>query len=155
MPSSRFIAALNAQETEDQPVMLVTLTHADFTAPLRFCTGGADVTSRLNLFKARAMQITPPGEGEDAPANAKLVLDNIEQDAIAALRGVGAGRPDCLIEMVLADFPDDVEVSYSGLEVIAARPQGPAIEADLIPRDDSEEQFPLQSFAPNRTPGLF
>jgi hypothetical protein len=161
MPSERFINAITAQETAELPVVLVTITHADFTAPLQWCTGGADIVQDEGgggekTFTARAMKVALPGEGAEAGSRrARLMVDNIEQDAIAELRSVQLGRPIVLLEVVLADYPDDVEISWPGLQVIAARPQSDAIEIELSPRDDSEEEWPVQSFSQGRVPGLF
>lgn len=160
MPSARFTDAVTRQESRETPVYLITITHADFTAPKRWCTGGADIVSTQGgddlTFIARPLKIAPPGEGNEANSRrARIVIDNIEQDAVAELRSVSAGRPSVLLQVVLADYPDDVEIEWPGLEMTASRPAGDTIECDLTPRDDSEEEFPLQSFSPGRTPGLF
>lgn len=161
MPSARFIEAITAQETSEQPVVLVTITHADFAAPIRWCTGGSDIVQDEGgpgeeTFTARAMKVALPGEGAEAGARrARLIVDNIEQDAIAALRSVGMGRPAVLLEVILADYPDDVEMSWPGLRAVAARPAAESIEIELTPRDDGEEEWPVQSYSQGRVPGLF
>lgn len=155
MPSPEFIAAIAAQETSESPVMLVTVEHADFPATLRWCTGGEDIVSNGETFSARAMKVTPPGEGEPGVRRARIVVDNIEQDAVASLRSVQSGRPAVTIEAVLASAPDVIEVSWPGLELVGFSPAGDGIDIDVGPRDDSEEEFPVQTFSPARTPGLF
>lgn len=161
MPSERFIKALTDQDTSDVICTLVTIEHADLATPLRYCTGGIDLVQNEGelderVFEARAMKVALPGEGADAAARrARLQLDNTTQDAVAALRSVGRGRPLVMLEVVLQEFPDDVEMSYVGLQVTSMEPQREAFSLDLAPRDDGEEEWPVQTFSPGRTPGLF
>ncbi|HYD87108.1 MAG TPA: DUF1833 family protein [Vitreimonas sp.] len=156
MPSARFIDAVAAANTDEQPVALVTVTHADFGGPLRWCTGGADIVSRGFIFAARPMTPVPPGESADGrPSAAKLVVDNIEPDAVGAFRSITAGRPSVLIEVVLAATPDTVEQTWPGLQIVASRPAADSIECDIAERDDGEEIWPLQAFTPGSTPGLY
>lgn len=155
MPSGRFLTAITAQESSEAVVVLVTITHADFAAPMRFCTGGEDIVSNGNTFEARAMKVSLPGEGDSGQRRARLNIDAVEPDVIAELRNVGAGRPQVSMELILSAFPDDVEISYLGLSITAARPQGESIEIEIMPRDDGEEEWPVQSYSQGRVPGLF
>lgn len=155
MPSARFIEAVLAPNTAECPIELVTLTHASFPAPLRFCTGGGDVTSLTRLFKGRAMQIQLPGESADAGGRrGRLVIDDTPRDVIAALR-LAATKPTCLLEVALKAYPDDIELSWPGLEVLQVSPAGQDVEIIVGLRDDSQETFPVQSYSPHRCPGLF
>lgn len=155
MPSARFIEAVLEPDSPDCAVTLVTLTHASFAAPLRFCTGGEDLTSNGLLFKGRAMDVSLPGESADRGARrGRLRIDDVSRDLIGPLRAA-ATKPGASIEAVLAGFPDDIEISWPGLSVEAARMQGDTVELDLALRDDSIETWPVQAFTPFRCPGLF
>lgn len=154
MPSPAFIAAITGQNTAEAVVHLVTIEHADFVAPLRYCTGGEDIVSNGATFTARAMKVQTPGEGEPGARRARILIDNIEQDAVASLRSVQTGRPSVTIETILASDPDLIELSYPALELRAFSPSGDSIDIEIAPRDDSEEEFPVQTFSPMRTPGL-
>lgn len=156
MPSPRFLEAMASATTAERAVTLVTITHAEFGGALRWCSGGAELVSQGRTFLARQMDVAPPGESaEGRPASARLVLDNIEPNAVAALRTIQLGRPKVMLEIVLAETPDEIERRWAGLQIVAARPGLAGIECDLAPRDDGEETWPLQSFSPERTPGLF
>jgi hypothetical protein len=156
MPSARFIEAIAAQNTSEQAVVLVTVTHSSFGGPLRWCTGGADIVSRGFTFAARPMTPAPPGESADGrPSAAKLIVDNLDPDAVGAFRTISAGRPKVLIEVVLAATPDVVEKTWPGLQIVASRPTIDSIECDIAERDDGEEIWPLQAFTPGNTPALF
>lgn len=155
MPSERFIRAITAQETPEVPVVLVTITHASFSEPLRWCTGGEDIVSNTIPFTARAMQVALPGEGDAGARRARIIVDNIEQDAVAELRSVQMGRPQVKLEVILAAYPDDVELTWPGLRVVASRPGVDSIELEITPRDDGEEEWPVQSYSQGRFPGLY
>lgn len=155
MPSSRFVAAFLAPETSECPVVLVTITHASFAGPMRFNDSGADLISNGNLFEGRAQQVALPGEGAEAASRAgRIVIDDTDQLLVAPLRNAG-NKPFVRLDVVLAAYPDDIEVSWPGLRVTSMRAVGGQIELDLARRDDSGEIWPYQGFTPHRTPGLF
>lgn len=155
MPSARFTNAALAQESAEQLVFLVTIEHAAFPETLRWCTGGADITSNGNLFEARASKVIPPGDSaETGGRRGRIMLDNTTPDAIGMLR-LATSRPAVTIEAVLAAYPDDVEFSWPYLEITGQRPNAQAIELDVAERDDSNETFPYQAFTPRRFRGLF
>lgn len=155
MPSARFVEAILSPNSAECIVEMVTIEHDDLTETLRYCTGGVDIVSNERVFKARAMKLAKPGQGREGAKRARFTIDNIEQDAVAELRSVTKGRPAVTYEIVLAAYPDDIEEIVTGLQLTAIRPQGETLELEIAPRDDSEEEFPVQSFSPGRTPGLF
>src|SRR5690606_24313108 len=113
-----FIAAALAQNSADLPVFLVTIEHADFAAPIRWCSGGADIVSNGRPFDGRAMKVTPPGDAGDRNGRrGRISVDNTTTDAIGKLR-TATSRPDVTIEIVLAAYPDDIEFSWVGLKLL-------------------------------------
>lgn len=155
MPSARFVAATLAPNAEEVFAHLVTIEHASFPAPLRWCTSGADLTSNGRLFTAKAMKVVLPGESADRGGRTgRLTIDNVERANIAMLRQA-TSFPIVTIEVVLRAFPDDIELSWLGLEWRTQRPNVGVIEAEIAPRDDGVETFPFQRFSPHRCPGLY
>jgi len=155
MPSARFIAAALAQETAECAVFLVTIEHAAFPAPVRWCTGGEDVNSNGREFVATAMKVTPPGDAPDANGRrGRITVDNTDPENIARLR-TATSFPSVTIEVVLADWPHDIELSWPDLELVAQRPHGQAIELEAAYREDNGEMFPYQGFTPHRFPALY
>lgn len=155
MPSARFTAAALAQESAECPVFLVTIEHADFPEPLRWCTGGADITSNGDLFSAVAMKVMPPGDSPEANARrGRITVDNTTPAAVGMLR-LAANGQSVKIEIILAGYPDDIEVSWEDLVVVNQRPNAPAIELELVEREDTGEIFPKQSFNSRRFPALY
>lgn len=155
MPSARFVAALTGAQTSEAPVLLVTLTHASWAAPLRFCEGGADLVSNGDTFLARAMSVSLPGESRDQGARrGRLALDDTDRAIVSFVR-TAPTKPSALLQVVLAGYPDDVELSWPGLSVVAYAAGVDRLELELALRDDSVEIFPVQSFSPAPCPGLF
>lgn len=164
MPSPRFIQAVTSQNSGECDVLLVTIEHASFPEPLRYCTGGANIVSTVldgegepvaRTFTARAMKIAAPGDSADRNGRrGRITIDNVEPDAIGRLR-TAPSQPDVTVELILASYPDDIEMAWRGLKLLDQRPNGSAIELDIGPRDDSVHAFPYQAYTPNRTEGLF
>lgn len=164
MPSARFIRALAAQETPESPVVLLTLTHAVFPAPVRVADSGRDIISTAAtlligeeteaVFEARAMTPILPGDSADVGARrGRFVIDNTDLTFGARLL-TAPNEIDARIDLVLAAYPNDVEWSVLGLRVTAMPFGVNAVELTLSPREDSTEPFPFQSFTRRRTPGL-
>jgi len=155
MPSERFIRAVTAQHCADADATLLTLTHANFDAPIRLCTGGRDLISNAQLFKAEPMRIILPGESAELGARrGRVTLDNTTPELVAQLQ-LATSEIAARLDKVLADWPDELELSWPGLRVTDFRPLTGAIELELSPREDVAETFPHQGFTPRRAPGLF
>jgi hypothetical protein len=166
MPTPRFIRALAAQETSERPALLITFTHANFPAPVRLTDCGFDlVTTAASLlvgmeteasYTAWAMQPPVlPGEGPDpAQRRAQLVIDNTDRSIMATF-AMADSEITARLDLVLADAPDDLQETFSGLRVLDYEPGQGALTITLAPREDSDEVFPYQAFTPKRTPGLF
>lgn len=160
MPSARFLAAVLEPNSAECAVHLITITHEAFGEPLRWCEGGADIVSNAFgeepvTFKAIAMQVAPPGDSADAGGRrGRLTVDNTGLDIIGTLRQA-TSFPDARLDVVLAAYPDDIEMTWLGLEVVTSRPNGSVIEMEVAQREDGVEVFPYQGFTPHRTPGLY
>lgn len=166
MPSPRFIRAIAAQDTPEAPATLITITHANFPAPIRLTDAARDIVSTAPalligeeteaVFTAWPMQSPQlPGDGADVGARrANLVLDNTDRSVLAIL-SLANSEPEARLDLILAATPDVLENSWPGLRVTEFAPGGGALAITLAPREDSSETWPYQTFAPGRTPGLF
>jgi hypothetical protein len=122
MPSARFIAAALSPNSAECAVYLVTVDHADFPAPLRWCTGGEDVVSNGVTFTAVPMKVALPGEGADPGARrGRISVDNIDREIIGRLR-TASSKPDAKIEIVLSAIPTTSSCPISGSKSPASAP---------------------------------
>lgn len=156
--------AANAQETGEVPVFLLTFTHADLAEPIRLSTDPTSritttplvygTVSRSNTYTFLPMQIALPEEGEDVPPTARLILDNVSRDLVAALRETDEPA-SVTIEMVLASDPDTVEIEFPAFDFAGADYDAEAITVHLAVPSLATEPYPSGTFNPAEFPGLF
>src|SRR5215203_1946511 len=116
-----FRAAMNAQETGEVPVSLLTITHEDLVEPLRI---SSDPTARLTTDPLQygtvsrgetylyiPFQLSLPEDSEEAGPQAQLILQDIDRELIPLIRSAST-PPQVLMEIVLASAPDDVEIEF-------------------------------------------
>ena len=155
MPSASFTQAVLAPETGEQLVLLVEISEAALSPPVRVCTGGADIVSLTRTFLAYPFEIDLPGEGDDQIiTRGRLRIDNVDPLIVTAIK-TAQTRPDVKLELILASAPDVIEKTYSRLKLGDPGADAATIDADLLAPDFSEEVFPKQAFLPSATPAVF
>lgn len=146
--------AVNAQETEQVFLLLLTLDHADLSQPIRVVNNTEDVTSRGDLFVAYPFEIALPDEDPDSVARVTLRIDNVDRQIVQSLRSIQAPLSVAL-EVVLAASPDTVEAGPFNMTLIAAEYDAFVITGELAFEDVLNEPFPGHSYIPSEYPGLF
>ncbi len=168
--------SLNARLAADAPasaeieVVLMEISHPDLEAHIRLST---DPTERLQsdplMWGTRspwrgANPLTQPflwivasavipGDADDAPAQALIVLENIDSAMAELLRSFTA-PPSVAMAVVLASSPDLVEAEWIGLQITSAEITAGEITLTLS-RDEIEmEPFPAGRMTRMRFPGL-
>jgi hypothetical protein len=147
-------AAANAGETEELFLVLLTFSHPDLAAPLRVTSGGAEVTSRGNLFAAYPFELSLPGDDGARAPEARLVIDNIDRQIVAAVRALPAA-PTVLIEIVRAAAPDVIEAKFEDFRLTGVTYDSQTVQGNLTIEDFTAEPFPAGRFTPGAFPGLF
>lgn len=163
--------AMDAATTDEVEVALITIEHPDLPAPIRLST---DPTERLStdplLYGTRStwMGANPitepflfvmastdiPGDLEDAPASATIVLDNVAKDTTALMRSF-IDRPTVHLAVVLASSPDLIEVEYRGMVMVGAEGNAGEISISVTRAPIEDETVPMDRFTKDRFPGLF
>lgn len=117
-------AKRNALATSaDEPLLiLLEITHADLTAPVRVVNNTVDIISCGNNFIACPFDITLPDDiGEQLP-QAKLEIDNIGRELTQWLEySNGGAGAQCRIMVILSGEPDilqqDLTMDMSGINI--------------------------------------
>jgi hypothetical protein len=156
--------AMNAEETGAVPVILLTITHSDLPDPLRL---SSDPTTRLttdpltygtvsrgNQFLFLPFSAVLPDDKDEAPPQARIMIDNIDRELIPILRSTSTPAA-VTIEMVLAGSPDVVEMAFAALDLVAADYDAAAITISLQMDAFITEPYPSDSLNPSNFPGLF
>ena len=153
--------AQDAEASTEIEVALLFIEHPELDAPIRLST---DNTERLSedplLYGTRsgwkgANRVTEPylwivasavlpGDEEDAPATARLVLENLDAQMVTLLRSF-TDPAEVSIAVVLASSPDVIEAEWTGLRLTSADISDGEIVLSL-----SRDEVELEPFPPGR-----
>ncbi|WP_319496327.1 hypothetical protein [uncultured Cohaesibacter sp.] len=163
--------AFDAQTTAETEVALFVFEHENLTAPLRLST---DPTERLSadplMYGTRStwdgadpqtdpylyvlMSAEMPGDLEDTPASSTIVLENVDNDIAAVLRGF-TNMATVHMAMVLASSPDLIEVEYRGMKLLSSEGNGDEVRLTIGRRPIEEENVPMDRTTKQRFPGSY
>lgn len=152
--SAELKAAVFAQETDEQFIVLLTLDHADLDAPIRVNSSGEDIISRGDTFVAYPFSIVLPDDVEDRPPRAKLQIDNIDRVIVQTIRTI-TSAPTITIEIVRAADLDTVEASFADFRMQKVTYDVNTVQGELTLEEFITEPYPARVFSPADFPGLF
>lgn len=153
--------AQDAEGSAEIEVALILIEHPELSSPIRLST---DNTERLSddplMYGTRsgwrgANPVTEPylwviasavlpGDSEDAPASAKIALENLDAEMVELVRSF-TDPATVSLAVVLADSPSVVEAEWSGLRLVSAD-----ITAGEIILSISRDEVELEPFPPGR-----
>lgn len=146
--------SLNAAESNDTFLVLLTLSHADLAEPLRVSSDGQDTLSRGNNFIAYPFELSLPSDEDNRAPRAHLTIDNVDRQIVQAVRTL-TSAPTALIEIIRAADPDTVEAKFEDFKLTNVFYDAHTVEADLTIEDFTAEPYPAASFSPSLFPGIF
>lgn len=140
---------------------LILVEHPDLAAPIRLSTDNTERFSTDPLYYGTrsswrgANPVTEPfqwviaaavlpGDADDAPASAQIVLKNLSSEMASLLRSF-TDPASISTAVVLADTPDLIEAEWSGLQLGSAD-----INAGEITLQISRDEVELEMFPPGR-----
>jgi hypothetical protein len=156
-------AALYAQSTDEAFIILITINHSTFTDPVRVASdplellpvaGVRGVVSRGQEFVFLPFNIELPAQDDSGVAKARLSVDNISREIVAAVR-TATSALSINIEIVLASDPDTVEVSIEDFRLDRVTYDALTVSGDISVEYFDLEPFPARRFTPSDFPGLF
>lgn len=146
--------ALNAQETGEAFLILLTLSHPSMQAPLRVTSDAVETQSRGESFVPFPFELTLPDDDGNGAPQARLAIDNIDRQIVRSLRELGSA-PFVLIEIVRAAEPDTVEARFADFRLTDVTYDSRVVEGILGIEDFTAEPYPANVFSPGLFPGLF
>ena len=152
--SSAAKAAIYAQETGEEFIILLTIDHTDLSAPIRVAGARTDVVSRGDTYLAFPFQIDLPQERDDEPPRVNLVIDNVDRQIVTAVRTMSSA-PTVTMEVILASAPDTVEAGSFEFTLKRVRYDRLVVSGEVSYEDILDEQFPGGRFVPANFPALF
>ncbi|MGO8093229.1 DUF1833 family protein [Rhizobium leguminosarum] len=162
--SSGFLGAVYAQETDEVPICLLTVTHEDLAEPIYI---SSDPTTRLSddpliygtdsrgeQYIFLPFEFTLPDDKSDSPPRVQLTMDNIDRALVPLLRSF-VTPPSIKLEIVLASDLDTVEITVPVLQMSDVTFEDHNISNNLVADPLTNEPHPAGQFTPGSFPGLF
>ncbi|CAB5220427.1 Domain of unknown function DUF1833 [uncultured Caudovirales phage] len=151
--SSRALSSAFAAQTDEVWLVLLTITHATLSTPLRFVNDYQSLTSRGNVYLAFPFEVEFPEQDPDSAGEARLTIDNIDRQIVNTIRAISS-PPEVKLEIILASQPDTVEAEFSGLVLRNVAYDALKVSGTLRFEDIMTEPVSLQ-MTPARFPGMF
>lgn len=162
--------ALEEESSAEVEAVLLSIEHALLDAPIRLSTDNTErisddplVYGTRSSWRGANPVLDPylwvvasavlPGDSEDAPAQATIVLENLDTEMVALIRSF-VDPATVALAVVMADSPSLIEAQWTGLQIVSADITGGEIVLTLS-RDEIElEPFPSGRMSKHRFPGL-
>lgn len=155
---------MNAEETGDTPILLMTIEHPDLDEPIRLSSDPTErfsvdpllygTTSRSNQYSYFPFNIVLPTEGEEAAPAVRFRVDWIDQDIMALLRST-ATPALVTVELVTASDPDTPEVTWPTFDLVDANYTEEGFDLSLAIESLVTEPYPADGFSAANFRGLF
>ncbi len=152
--SSLALQSLYASETGDAFLVLLSLSHPDLPVPVTVTSDAVPTVSNGVTFVPFPFDLALPNDLDAKSYRARLVIDNIDRQIVAAVRSV-TSAPDILIRIVRAATPDTVESQFIDFKLTNVIYDAYRIEGELTVEDFTAEPYPAATFSPGLFPGLF
>lgn len=154
--TSAQLSALHAQSTSEAFHTLLTLTHTDFAATIRWVDNTEDVVSNGNTFTAAPFAIRLPDDDGDKGPRAEVVMTNVDRSLVAELRSIsGKTRIAATVTVVMASDPDTAMATFENFDFINITFDAQVIQGELVLSDFLSEPYPGDTFTPADFPALF
>jgi hypothetical protein len=162
MPTPQGIAAANAESTGEAWLVLLDISHASLSTPIRVANNHVDVTRGGNAYVAFPFELQlPRDEAAERPV-ARLRFDNIGEFEVDGVKKTladivrSAGTPATVAAtVVLGSDPNLTEAGPFEMTLRNVKVNALEVAGDLYLEDVLNEPFPADSFVPSQYPGMF
>jgi hypothetical protein len=157
MMSPTQLRAVLAQETEEVFLMCVTISHPSFTSPYLLVTDQVPLVRTAGTFEPFAFTLNLPNEAEDSIPQVQMVIDNVDNKILLAIRNLPAGvRPNIMMEVVTAAEPNTLIAGPIDFKMLSISYDDGTITGTIGFEDDIlNTAIPGSTYTPTNSPGLF
>lgn len=152
--SPELLAQIFAQESNDPFLMLVTLTHASFSSPIRLVNNTVDVVSNGHTYTAFPMRIRLPTDDGETMRDVTIEFDNVSLDLITSIRSVTT-EISAQIDMILASIPNQIQMGLYDLKIYNITYTKTRVSAKLVLDNFLNTELTSERYSPANFPGLF
>lgn len=146
--------AIYDQDTAEVFLILLTLSHPNWVAPVRVVHNTQNITSRGNEYLAFPFLINLPDDTAESVPEVTLTIDNVSREIVAQVRSISTS-PDVTLEIVLASSPNTLEAGPFAFKLTRVTYNALTVEGVLSHEDILNEPFPGDSITPEHFPSAF
>lgn len=152
--SNALRAQLNAQDSNDPLLTLVTITHPDMVEPIRLVNNTEDITSNGHLYSAFSFTCGLPNDDGESIKQVQLNVDNTSLEFISTIRSITTPM-SVNIDFILVSIPDIIQFSLEDLEVRSVAYDISSMRFILTVDDNMNVSLTSEEYNPATYPGLF
>lgn len=149
-----FKAAAYQQQTDEVPLVILTIDHDDLGSPIRYVNNNEDIVSNGDTYSKAGFDIKTPKRSPDELPRATISVCNVDREVIIAIRSIST-KPDITISKILASDPDTVEEGPYEFKLSGVEYDAFVVSGNLTFDDIFDEPYPGDIFTPANAPGLF
>jgi hypothetical protein len=135
------------------PLVLLEITQADLSAPVRVVNDRIAITHNGDEYIAFPFEITMPDDQAGSAPRARLRIDNVSREIGQAIRLMTTAA-SVSIKVVRRAAPDTVQMEFPSMVLTNVMVDALTVEGELSFEDLSREPFPAITFSPAEFPGL-
>jgi len=153
--SSTGEASVLANETSEEWIILLTVSHASFSATQRFARRRTNITSNGDTYNAAFFDLSFPDQTPNQLPRWQIIIDVVDQTVLAELRAV-ATAPDIQIDVIRAAAPNTIEMTTGAdYKLRSLSYAGTTVTGEVSLEDLLGEGFPGGRILPSNFPGGF
>ena len=152
--SQRAHHAIFSQETDEEFILLLTITQAQLDAPIYLAGYGENVWSNGIEYLAAGFKISLPQERDDRPPEVTLEIDNVDRVIVDSVR-IAVTSPQITLVVVLRSSANVIEAGPFGMTLQSVTWDAVTVSGRLTYEALLDEPYPSGTFTPNEFPGLF
>lgn len=155
------VTAALAQETSEREVCLLTITHANWSEPVRLSTDATEflrfaddgspmygTVSRGMTFEFVPIAPVLPDSRDETPPTGRVAIDNVSRIVAPYLRSIDTGVARVTVEVVLASSPDIVDQVWPEMDLQTSTIDPSRVEVTIGVDAASDEACPWMRFIP-------
>lgn len=161
--SNAFKAAVYAQETSEAFIILLTISHPNFTQNIYISSDPSELLPKNGVrgtisngteFLYVPFTLNMPQDDDTGVSRASLSIDNVSNQIIEYIREANSAL-SIKIEIVLASDPDTIEITLDDFKLERVTYDANTISAEISIEYFELEPFPSRDFTPTDFPGMY
>ena len=153
--SSAYKSTLAAVSSNEAPLILLEIDHADLGSPVRVVNDNSNLTSNGDIYIALPFRCELPDDFDGQLPRARLAVDNIGRELMQWIESSGGGNGStCRFMQVMRSRPDTVEWEIT-MNLYNVRCTFMEVSSELGYDNTFSRAACALSFTPAIAPGIF